>query len=214
MYGHCGVTCHSPSGLHISLMTKDISDPDVPDCFRIGRRVDFEFDSIISLRTLRRTPQNIIGQSTDTNGMRYYPMRWIFVNVNCVEFQFCPRYPPHISVCCVAVQLNVDHVDEFTKHWQASEATPSPKQLSPTSAIQSAETWPNSNDGKIDSICGLVKVPQCIILLSILLTVFGVEMDHAFWGQVFSFLMVGILTFNSVRLIHSFLFSKRIITWH
>ena len=128
---------------------------------------------ITSLRTQRPTPQNICGQSTDTNGMRYYPTRWIFVNVNFVEFQFYPRYPPHISVCCVAVQLKVDDVDEFSKHWEATQTA-----ITPISTVQSAETPQKSNDTKTDStdsyhsICGLVLVPQCLLLLSILLTVY------------------------------------------
>ena len=98
------------------MATKDISDPDLPDCFRIGHRVEFKFNNITSLRTQRPRPQNIPGQYTDTDRMRYYPMRWIFANVDFVGFEYIPRYPAHVSICCVAVQLNVDQVDEFTKN--------------------------------------------------------------------------------------------------
>ena len=114
------------------MATKDISDPDLPECFEIGHRVEFEFNNITSLRTQRPMPQNIPGQYTDTDGMRYYPMRWTFANIHFVGFEYVPRYPAHVSICCVAVQLKVEEVDEFTKNWKSSIAIPNADSLQKT----------------------------------------------------------------------------------
>ena len=153
--------CLAPSGPHVSLATKDISDSDLPDCFRIGHRVNFEFNGITSVRTQRPRPQNIPGQYTDTDGMRYYPTRWILANVDFVGFEYIPRYPAHVSICCIAVQLNVDQVGDFSESLESSIA------------IQSTDTLQKNNNDKTDCIeyticlCLLVVFPLCAMLLLI-----------------------------------------------
>ena len=157
--------CHSQSGPHVTLATKDISDPDLPDCFQIGHRVEFEFNNITSLRTQRPTPQNIPGQYADSDGMRYYPMRWIFANVDFVGFEYIPRYPAHVSICCIAVQLNVDQVDEFTKNRKSCIA------------IQNADTLQNPRNDKTNCIeystRALAVLSLCALLLCILMAMYS-----------------------------------------
>jgi len=167
------IRCVSPPsvvGLHISLTSKDISDPDLPRCLVVGRRVQFEISGLTSLRSQRPYPQNIAGQHTNADGLRFYPTRWIFVKVNFVDFEFEPRYPPHISVGCVAVQLDVNRVEEFTvriaeRTESGSNCSNSEKGPKPT---EIGIVTPNTKPQKCTN---LTLFSQCLLTLPLLFIV-------------------------------------------
>ena len=91
----------------------DISDENLPEELQIGKKVEFEIHDLISFRSIRPTPQNIPGQFTNEFNMRYYPTRWLFASISFVNFKCITRYPPHISISCIAVQLDVHQVSKF-----------------------------------------------------------------------------------------------------
>eukprot|EP01083_Nonionella_stella_P262606 892789_1 len=104
------VTPPSVVGLHISLGVWSITAANLPQTLIKNRKVEFSIGNIISFRSIRPTPQNIPGQYTNKQNLRYYPTRWLFLEVTFNNFQFKTKYPPHISIGCIAVLLNVDHV--------------------------------------------------------------------------------------------------------
>ena len=63
--------------------------------------------------SIRKTPQNIEGQYTNNDGLRYYPTLWIIAGIEFIDFEYVTKYSPHISLACVAVQLNVNNVAKF-----------------------------------------------------------------------------------------------------
>ena len=109
---------HIYLGLHISLGVHDISSGNLPNGLIVNKKVEFKIGDIISFRSIRPVPQNIPGQFTNEYNLRYYPTRWLFAEVTFIDFDFPTRYPPHISIACIAVQLNVDHVDKFEKEYK------------------------------------------------------------------------------------------------
>lgn len=84
--------------------------------------MSFSIKNVRSFPSIRKLPQNIQGQYTNNDGMRYYPTLWIladidfkYIEMNDVksDFKFNTRYPPHISLACVAVQLDVNKVGQL-----------------------------------------------------------------------------------------------------
>eukprot|EP01084_Bolivina_argentea_P080923 146546_1 len=107
------VTPPSVAGLHISLGSyKDIGKNDRPKNLIEGVNVSFKIKNIRIFPSIRKIPQNIEGQSTN-NGLRYYPTLWVIADIDFTDFKFKTRYPPHISLACIAVQLNVNQVAKF-----------------------------------------------------------------------------------------------------
>lgn len=91
----------------------DIKSRHLPNGLVVNKKVEFSIGDIISFRSIRPTPQNIPGQYTNEKNLRYYPTRWLFAEVTFIDFDFPTRYPPHISIACIAVLLNVDCVKIF-----------------------------------------------------------------------------------------------------
>ena len=75
--------------------------------------MSFDITNITAFLSARKTPQNLPGQRTGADGMRFYPTLWVLANVNFVDFEVATKYPPHISLACVAAQLDVDKVSRF-----------------------------------------------------------------------------------------------------
>ena len=67
------------------------------------------------MKTFREIPMNLAGQYSK-NGMRYYPTLWIMADVQFIDLNIDTEYPPHISLACVAVQLDMDKVENLTKN--------------------------------------------------------------------------------------------------
>ena len=102
-------------GMHISLGRWSKTDEDIPKCLIEGKQVSFKImGDIKTMKTFREIPTNLPGQYTK-NGMRYYPTLWILAEIQFNDFQFETKYPPHISLACVAVQLNVDKVEKLNE---------------------------------------------------------------------------------------------------
>ena len=108
-------------GFHISL-GKHENDEQRPKLLIEQSKVSFEITNIRLFPSIRKLPQNIEGQYTNNNGMRYYPTLWILADIKFgyieidgikTDFKFNTRYPPHISLACVAVQLNVERVGKL-----------------------------------------------------------------------------------------------------
>ena len=63
--------------------------------------------------TTRAGPENIPGQYTYADGFRYYPTLWFMVDIEFIGYSHNTFYPPHISLSCVAVKLNVEQVGKL-----------------------------------------------------------------------------------------------------
>jgi len=111
------IQCVNPpslAGLHISLGTWD-NDENLPECLKEGASVSFAVKTIKVQPSMRTAPQNLPGQFTDSEGMRFYPTLWVLAQIDFIDF-VSPTgvYPPHISLACVAVQLEEDEVGAAT----------------------------------------------------------------------------------------------------
>jgi len=104
----------SVAGFHISLGCWDKNDQQIPKCLKEGSMVSFKVKNIKSFLSLRKCPQNIPGQYTNDEGLRYYPTLWVVADIDFIDFEF-PKlpHPPHISIACIAVQLDVEKVHKF-----------------------------------------------------------------------------------------------------
>ena len=109
------------TGLHISLGTWSDDDEERPACLREGASVSFNIANITAFPSARKTPQNLPGQRTDADGMRFYPTLWVLAYVNFVDFELATKYPPHISLACVAAQLDVGKVGRFEMEAQKED---------------------------------------------------------------------------------------------
>lgn len=103
----------SVAGFHISLGCWDKNDEQTPKCLKEGTMVSFKIKNISAFQTLRKCPQNIPGQGTNDEGLRYYPTLWVVANIEFIDFEFPTKHPPHISIACISVQLDVDKVHKF-----------------------------------------------------------------------------------------------------
>lgn len=114
---HPNINCVIPpsiAGLHISLGKYSKNDKNKPKCLIQGKKVSFKITEIKTMKTVREIPENICGQSIDNNGLRYYPCLWILAEILFLnDFKFETKYPPHISLAALAVQLNVDKVEQL-----------------------------------------------------------------------------------------------------
>eukprot|EP01084_Bolivina_argentea_P111367 198728_1 len=108
---HC-VSPPSIAGLHVSL-TQQRDNNDKPKQLIKGKKVSFTISNVKSLLSIRKHPQNIDGQHTSNDGSRYYPTLWVLADLQFCNFAFQTRYPPHISLACVAVRLSVHDVARF-----------------------------------------------------------------------------------------------------
>ena len=160
--------CDSPTGAHITLATKDRFDRDLHKSLCIGRLVQFEFTNITSVRSFRTAPFNIPGQYTDPNGMRYYPLQWIFANVHFEDFEYATRFPPHVSIGCIGVQLNVDQVDEFTKHREVHVANKEKEEKAKEEEEKAKEKEEKAKENRRKFIRMLGKILFLVIILIIL----------------------------------------------
>ena len=79
--------------------------------------------------SIRKLPQNIQGQYTNKDGLRYYPTLWILADIDFKyieidgiksDFEFKTRYPPHVSLACVAVQLSQSSCKIAKRQMQAN----------------------------------------------------------------------------------------------
>ena len=103
----------SMAGLHISLGRWSKSDKSIPKDFIQGKEVEFKIIEIKTMKTFREIPMNLQGQHSK-NGMRYYPTLWIMADVQFIDLNIDTEYPPHISLACVAVQLDMDKVEKLS----------------------------------------------------------------------------------------------------
>jgi len=83
--------------------------------------VKFKIKDVFIFPAIRPFPQNIPGQYTDNKGFRYYPTLWILADIQFVDFKFATKYPPHISLSCIAVQLNVNKVEKLKMNMDQTE---------------------------------------------------------------------------------------------
>eukprot|EP01083_Nonionella_stella_P016313 45567_1 len=113
------VTPPSVAGFHISLGS---TTQNANRCLSEGELVSFRIKTIKTILTLRKGPQNIEGQFTNDEGWRFYPTLWIIADIEFIDFEFATGYPPHISLACVAVQLNVDKVAQLELNVENSES--------------------------------------------------------------------------------------------
>ena len=84
--------------------------------------------------------------------MRYYPTLWILADIDFKyieidgvksDFKFNTRYPPHISLACVAVQLDVDKVGKLEQNkisLKPQTKSPSPSRSSSNSVSQKSHS--------------------------------------------------------------------------
>eukprot|EP01084_Bolivina_argentea_P080924 146549_1 len=109
------IECVSPpsiSGLHISL-DHIANDDNKPKQLIEGETVSFIINDIKLYPTTRQFPQNIDGQFTSNDGLRYYPTLWVLAEIEFKHFTYNTKYSPHISLACMAVELSVDAVDKL-----------------------------------------------------------------------------------------------------
>ena len=69
---------------------------------------------------MRTIPMNLPGQYTDDDGLRFYPTLWVLAQVDFIDFDAPTEYPPHISLACVAVELEEDRVGAFEAEREAN----------------------------------------------------------------------------------------------
>jgi len=113
---NANIQCVSPpslAGLHISLGTWDNDDAKRPEYLKEGASVSFQVSTVNVLPSFRKTPQNLHGQFTNADGMRFYPTLWVLAQVDFIDFDAPTEYTPHISLACVAVELAENEVSEF-----------------------------------------------------------------------------------------------------
>ena len=84
-----------------------------PDELEKEKEVKFKVKGLKLQPTLRPGPENIDGQFAFEDGTRYYPTLWILADVQFVGYSYNTRYPPHISLACVAVKLSVEKVEKL-----------------------------------------------------------------------------------------------------
>eukprot|EP01083_Nonionella_stella_P038825 105556_1 len=116
------ITPPSVAGLHISLGRYHRKQ------FTHGNKVMFKVTNVKVSQPFRQMPENIDGQHTSSDGLRYYPTLWILAEIEFVDFQFIPySWAPHISLASVAVQLDVGQVEQLHRimngHSHASAAS-------------------------------------------------------------------------------------------
>lgn len=97
------------------------TDDKIPKCLIEKSVVQFNIVNVRAFPSVRKSPQNIPGQYTNNKGLRYYPTLWILADIEFVNFKFATRYPPHISLSCIAVQLNVNKVEKLEKEMDQME---------------------------------------------------------------------------------------------
>ena len=93
--------------------------------------------------SIRKLPQNIQGQYTNKDGLRYYPTLWIladiefkYIEIDGIKsnFEFKTRYPPHVSLACVAVQLDVNKVQKLEQRQMQTSAKPKSSKVATTNS--------------------------------------------------------------------------------
>ena len=98
-------------GLHITIGSSNDSN-----ILKENMRIEFNIDNIIAFPSIHNIPININGQKMDNNGMRYYPVLWIFIDVifnDKYNKIFKTKYPPHISIATISAKLPVKDVSKI-----------------------------------------------------------------------------------------------------
>eukprot|EP01084_Bolivina_argentea_P291446 500910_1 len=103
----------SLSGAHITLGRVDINSNECPKCFIEGKHIEFEIDKLVCHPPFRDIPKNLPGQIELDNGYRFYATHWIALGVKFINFPYKTRFPPHVSLCNIAVKLKIDDVDNY-----------------------------------------------------------------------------------------------------